>query len=192
MKFLIFLLLATNANASFIAKSDVELFIADEQYTSFANKGLCEEIKASECISILGLPSAKTTEEVDNIVLDYVAKLQEESCLDIADCDIKFAALVCAEGVAINNYDLLQVYCAKDIMKVDGKKLQESAAKKAAQEAKQVARQAKRDQRESRAIAALEAMKNLSKSEFDALTAAQKNNLLWHVMQTVLQLKGAE
>lgn len=72
-------------------------------------------------------------ELIDNLTLDYIAKLDEQSCLDIADCDDKFTKLKCAsDAVAINNHDQLQVYCAREVFRIDGKKLVNSAEKKAA------------------------------------------------------------
>jgi len=107
----------------------------------------CESKPEEQCLCIDGINSWYA-ELVDNIVLDYVAKSQEESCVKAEyseefpeanlhqDCDNKFTALSCETGKPINNYELLQVYCATDVMKIDGKKLQENAEKKAAYEAK--------------------------------------------------------
>jgi hypothetical protein len=113
----------------------------------------CESAPEEKCHCVDAV-NPYISELVDNIVLDYVAKLEVESCTKAefneaqpeanlyADCDAKFAAKSCAEGTAINNYDLLEVYCAKDVMKLDGKKLVENAAKKAAYEAAQAAKAA--------------------------------------------------
>jgi len=73
-------------------------------------------------------------ELVDNYVLDYVSQRQYESCLDQSDCDDKFSRIVCTEGEEIKNYETLSVYCAVNVMKIEGKKLVESAEKKAAHE----------------------------------------------------------
>ena len=80
-------------------------------------------------------------ELVDNEVVDYISKLNEMSCSDIADCDAKFETASCdAFYEKIKNYDLLQVYCVKNIMKIEGKKLVESPSKKAAYEAAQASK----------------------------------------------------
>ncbi len=86
-------------------------------------------------------------EFVDNIVLDFIRKENTQSCDPLvvqpateSDCDTKFTALVCAEGVAIKNLDQSEVYCAVDVMKVDGKKLVESDVKKAAYQSSEAAR----------------------------------------------------
>jgi len=77
-------------------------------------------------------------ELVDNEVVDYISKVNEVSCTDSVDCGAKFILLECADiNQKINNYDLLQVYCALPVMKIDGKKLVESPSKKAAYEAAQ-------------------------------------------------------
>ena len=81
------------------------------------------------------------SELVDNIVLDYIAKSNEIICSDAMDCDAKFIELSCSlDEEKIKNYDLLSVYCAKPIYKIEGKKLAESASKKASYEAAQAAK----------------------------------------------------
>ena len=74
------------------------------------------------------------SELIDNEVIDYVTQKQVESCTDELDCDEKFTALVCDSGDKIKNYEQLSVYCAVSIMKIEGKKLVESAEKKQAHE----------------------------------------------------------
>ena len=81
------------------------------------------------------------SELVDNIVLDYIAKSNEITCNDELDCDAKFIELSCSlDEEKIKNYDLLSVYCAKPIYKIDGKKLAENAEKKAAYKAAQASK----------------------------------------------------
>lgn len=91
----------------------------------------CEAKPDEQCLCIDGV-EPWYSDLVDNEVLDYMAKAQEESCSDIADCDAKFAALVCSQGEKINNYDLLQVYCTYPVYKIEGKKFVENPTKKAA------------------------------------------------------------
>ena len=99
----------------------------------------------------------ETAEFVDNEVVDYIKKVDAVSCEKLVkpeviegeealpfneyqDCDDKFEALVCKDKEEkIKNYDQLEVYCAKEIMKIDGKKLVNSEAKKAQKEAEKQA-----------------------------------------------------
>lgn len=69
---------------------------------------------------------------MDNYVLDYVSKQGEQSCQSELDCDAAFASFTCQTGEAIKNYKTLSLYCAVDVMKIDGKKLVNNPAKKAA------------------------------------------------------------
>lgn len=78
---------------------------------------------------------------VNNVVVDYIAKSNEITCIDELDCDAKFIELSCSlNDEKIKNYDLLSVYCAKPIYKIDGKKLVENTEKKAAYEAAQASK----------------------------------------------------
>jgi hypothetical protein len=74
----------------------------------------------------------------DNVVLDYIDKKDVVSCASSIDCNEKFEVHTCSLGdyTKIKNYDLREVYCVKEITKVDGKKLVNSPVKKAAHEAK--------------------------------------------------------
>jgi hypothetical protein len=98
----------------------------------------CEVHPSEQCLCVDSV-NPYFSELADNEVLDYVSKTQTESCTlnfelenPFQDCDTKFAAKSCTDGYsAINNHDLLEVYCAKNIMKIDGKKLVNSESKKA-------------------------------------------------------------
>ena len=99
----------------------------------------------------------ETAEFVDNEVLDYIKKIDAVSCEKLVkpeaiegeevlpfneyqDCDDKFEALACnGKQEKIKNYDSMEVYCAKEIMKVDGKKLVNSESKKAQRKAEKEA-----------------------------------------------------
>lgn len=95
------------------------------------------DLKPNEKCHCVEAVNSHYAELVDNEVVDYVAWRQVQSCVDQADCDSKFVVLSCSEGVAIKNYEELSVYCAVNIMKIEGKKLVESASKKAAYQAAQ-------------------------------------------------------
>lgn len=99
------------------------------------------------------------SELVDNEVIDYVAWRQVESCTDEADCDDKFSRIVCTEGEEIKNYEQLSVYCAVNIMKIDGKKLVESPSKKAAYEAAKLAEKEAEEDKVLNKKAAIERVK---------------------------------
>lgn len=115
------------------------------------------------------------SELVDNEVVDYVSQKQYESCIDEADCDQKFSYLVCTEGTEIKNYETLSVYCAVDVMRIDGKKLVESPSKKAAYEAaKQAEKEAEQLAKENK-----EALKLAVRAEIkDATTVAKLRALV--------------
>lgn len=172
MKYLIILLISFNSFAGG--------FFALEKYGSLPEsyklhefKDQCEKEENSPCYDV----DACKVEEcslADNIVLDYVAKLDEVSCESEKDCDDKFLALVCTDSVAIKNYDLLQVYCAKEIMKVDGKKLVVDEAKKAAIEAAKKARE--------KMVRARKELRELRRAELQAID--------WSASMTVAQLKA--
>jgi hypothetical protein len=129
---------------------------------------------------------------VDNIVLDYVSKVGVVTCdtsIDMVDCDTKFAALTCSEGVAIKNYLLQEVYCAVGVMKADGKKLVVDEAKLAAKDAEKAARQVVKAAK----IANREALKAelfaLKKSEIDAMSVSQRNGVLFKLLNIVQDLQ---
>jgi hypothetical protein len=97
----------------------------------------CEEKPEEKCFCVEAV-DPWTSELVDNLVLDYIEKSNEIACVDELDCDAKFIEISCSlDEEKIKNYDLLSVYCAKPIYKIEGKKLAESASKKAAYEAAQ-------------------------------------------------------
>ncbi len=164
MRYLFLILLVSNVHASFVSISESELFLTNGAYTSYAKKEVCEKEKGSECLAIESI-NPDIAEMVDNIVLDYITKEDEQICKKLTapvilgddgeviqtksdkpfneyqDCDNKFIELTCEnDSEKIKNYDLLQVYCAKPVMKVDGKKLINSEAKKAEHEAKKEAK----------------------------------------------------
>jgi len=123
MKLLFLILIISTAKASYIG--EVDLFLKDGEYTSFAKLEDCQD-KYSECFDISDI-NPYYAELIDNEVIDYVAWRQVESCTDELDCDAKFSYLKCTEGTEIKNYEALSVYCAVNIMKIEGKKLVESA-----------------------------------------------------------------
>ena len=130
------------------------------------------------------------SELVDNIVLDYIAKSNEIICTDELDCDAKFIELSCSlDEEKIKNYDLLSVYCAKPIYKIDGKKLVENAEKKAAykaaKEAKRIAREAKIAQKEANK-AELFALK---KADIDNMTVSQRNAVIFKLLNIVQEIQ---
>jgi hypothetical protein len=128
-------------------------------------------------------------ELVDNIVLDYIAKSNEIICTDELDCDAKFIELSCSlDEEKIKNYDLLSVYCAKPIYKIEGKKLQESpqkkAAYKAAKESKRIAKEAKIAQKEANKIELFA----LKKADLEAMTVSQRNAVIVKLINIVQEI----
>jgi len=100
----------------------------------------CESKPEEKCFCVDSV-DPYTSELVDNIVLDYIAKSSEITCSDELDCDAKFIEISCSlDEEKIKNYDLLSVYCAKPIYKIEGKKLIENPSKKAAYEAAQASK----------------------------------------------------
>jgi hypothetical protein len=96
----------------------------------------CAELSVEQCFCFDGI-TWEIAELADNLVVDYITKSNDTACISFDDCDIKFSELTCGNGFTpIKNYDLLQVYCTKPVMKIDGKKLVNSPAKKTAHEAK--------------------------------------------------------
>jgi len=175
MKYLILLLLSFNAFAGGfwpVGKRELD----KTSFFLYASKEKCEESESYLCYDIDKCPlDYCEVTETEDLVLDYVAKSQEQSCIkgtkpepicaepvceepigeeppvcaepvcedapfnEHQDCDDKFSSLICDSGSKINNYDLLEVYCATDVMRF-AKKLQESPVKKAAYEAEQSAK----------------------------------------------------
>ena len=129
------------------------------------------------------------SELVDNIVLDYIAKSNEVACVDELDCDAKFIELSCSlDEEKIKNYELLSVYCAKPIYKIDGKKLAENAEKKAAykaaKEARRIAREAKIAQKEANKVELFA----LKKADIDAMTVSQRNAVTMKILNILQEI----
>lgn len=100
----------------------------------------CAKLPDEQCVCFDDIKEWDESELVDNEVLDYIKKVDAVSCVDEKDCDDKFEALVCnGKQEKIKNYDSMEVYCAKEIMKVDGKKLVNSESKKAQRKAEKEA-----------------------------------------------------
>lgn len=130
--------------------------ISTSASVNYDSKRTCELIEKSNCYDFLNCPR-EFCDIVDNVVLDYVKKENTQPCNllentesleefnQYKDCDDKFSVLACEQGTPIKNYDQLEVYCAVEVMKVDGKKLVESPEKKAAYEAKIQAEKAKEE-----------------------------------------------
>lgn len=141
----------------------------------------------------------ETAEFVDNEVIDYIKKVDAVSCEKLVkpeviepvegeepiealpfneyqDCDDKFEALSCkGKQEKIKNYDSMEVYCAKEIMKVDGKKLVNSESKKAQRKAE---KEAAKELEESNK-AAKKALKQSIKADIkDATTVAKLRVLI--------------
>lgn len=137
MKFIVLFLISFSIFANTIPISEVVKAISMEPNAGSVS---CEQKPEEECLSYSGI-DWNYAELIDNEVIDYISKLNETSCSDIADCDAKFITASCDPFYEkIKNYDLLQVYCVKNIMKIDGKKLVENAEKKAAYEAAQASK----------------------------------------------------
>lgn len=148
----------------------------------------CEDKPEEKCFCVDSV-DPYTSELVDNIVLDYIAKSNGVACVDELDCDAKFIELSCSlDEEKIKNYELLSVYCAKPIYKIDGKKLAENAEKKAAykaaKEAKRIAREAKIAQKEANK-AELFALK---KSDIDNMTVSQRNAVIVKLINIVQEI----
>lgn len=129
MKFIFLLLVFFSFNSYGSCQNKIPYSEAVKAIAMEPNAGskTCTDLPSEECMCYDGI-IFEAAQIVDGPeVLDYIAKLQTESCVKVEsedlefnqyqDCDTKFAALVCAEGTAIKNYDLLEVYCAKDVMK---------------------------------------------------------------------------
>ena len=148
----------------------------------------CEDKPEEKCFCVDSV-DPYISELVDNIVLDYIAKSNEIICTDELDCDAKFIEISCSlDEEKIKNYDLLSVYCAKPIYKIDGKKLAENAEKKAAykaaKEAKRIAKEAKIAQKEANK-AELFALK---KADIDAMTVSQRNAVIFKLLNIVQEI----
>lgn len=119
----------------------------------------CSELPDEACICFDGI-DLQDSEYVDNLVVDFVRKEQESSCLDDSDCTMKFSQLICERGQAIKNLESMSVYCAVEMMKKDGKKLVNSKEKKQARElAEKALREARKKEVENKS-AAMARLKN--------------------------------
>lgn len=141
MKIILFILLFT-----FSAHADRFVSLADMNscQTSgadlYSDRDNCEKSEGSVCVSFPG-ESCQDYDVVDNMVVDFIRKEKEESCLDLDDCQLKLEALVCEAGYPVKNLESMSVYCAVEFLKKDGMKLVVSPAKKAAREAAEKAAQ---------------------------------------------------
>jgi hypothetical protein len=148
----------------------------------------CEEKPQEKCFCVDEV-DPWTSELVDNVVLDYIAKSNEIACTDEIDCDAKFIELSCSlDEEKIKNYDLLSVYCTKPIYKIDGKKLAENAEKKAAykaaKEAKRIAKEARIAQKEANKVELFA----LKKADIDAMTVSQRNAVIVKLINIVQEI----
>jgi len=160
MRYLLLLLITTNlyAEAFFpVGKQGVD---EKAYYKLHDKKETCEASENHACYDIENCPT-DICEIVDNEVVDYVSKVNEQSCQSEFDCDAAFESLICASGSAIKNYDSMSIYCAVSIMKIDGKKLQHNDAKKAAYEADLLNKATLENQKISKKKAAKEALKEM-------------------------------
>lgn len=152
----------------------------------------CEDKPEEECLCADDI-TWEQAEIVDNEVVDYIKKVDAVSCEllikpegmegqeslpfnEFKDCDDKFDALVCnGKQEKIKNYDSMEVYCAKEIMKVNGKKLVNSESKKAQRKAE---KQAEKELEESKK-AAKKALKQSIKDDIkDANSVAKLKALI--------------
>tara|TARA_R110000868_G_scaffold356082_1_gene617646 strand:+ start:384 stop:929 length:546 start_codon:yes stop_codon:yes gene_type:complete len=166
MKYLILLIISFNVLSNTIPESELIKALNKEPNAGSLS---CKDLPNEKCYDFSGI-DWNYAELVDNYVLDYVSQKQYESCLDEADCDDKFSRIVCSEGTEIKNYETLSVYCAVNVMKVEGKKLVESESKKAAFKA---ARKAEKDAEEAK-IAAKKALKLAIKEDIKTATTVAK------------------
>jgi hypothetical protein len=129
-------------------------------------------------------------ELVDNEVIDYIAKSNEIACVDELDCDAKFIEISCnLEEEKIKNYDLLQVYCVKNIMKIEGKKLAESPNRKAAHLAAKEAKKIAKDAKIAKKLADKVELFALKKADIDAMTVSQRNAVMIKLINIVQEIE---
>jgi len=130
MKYLLLFILSINTALA------CQLSIPESYVPTFLNppvSGHYEKCEKEPCHCVDNV-NPYFSELINNEVIDYVAWRQVETCSDELDCDEKFSYLKCTEGTEIKNFEQLSVYCAVNIMKIEGKKLVESAEKKQAYE----------------------------------------------------------
>jgi len=161
MKYLIILIISFISLNSFACKNSVPES-ESARYINANGVGVaglyeCKDKPLEKCHCFDNLGAWETLELVDEYVVDYISKVDEVACESELDCDEKFAALDCAEK--IKNYESLSVYCAVPVMKIDGKKLVENKAKKAAHEAAKVEEEAQELTKRDRKKAVRKALK---------------------------------
>jgi hypothetical protein len=148
----------------------------------------CEDKPEEKCFCVDNV-DPYISELVDNIVLDYIAKSNEIICTDELDCDAKFIELSCSlDEEKIKNYDLLSVYCAKSIYKIDGKKLAENAEKKAAYKAAKEAKKIAKDVKIAKKLADKVELFALKKADIDAMTVSQRNAVMIKLINIVQEI----
>lgn len=131
-----------------------------------------------------------TYELIDNEVIDYVAKSNEIACVDELDCDAKFIEISCSlDEEKIKNYELLSVYCAKPIYKIDGKKLAESPSRKAAHLAAKEAKKIAKDVKIAKKLADKVELFALKKADIDAMTVSQRNAVMIKLINIVQEIE---
>lgn len=110
MKFLILLLISFTASASYLPKSKVGQ--DTDGMTIYSKKEKCEKVYAEKCVEIKGEENKSFHVFVD----DKNKKSQSSACVDEADCQSQFEALVCdaEKGWSpVKNLDQLEIYCTK-------------------------------------------------------------------------------
>jgi len=169
MKYLFLLLISLNCFAGAFAPLEKEGFDEKSFPKFYEYQDSCEKAEGIACYDIDACPT-KFCELVDNYVVDYISQKQYESCTDELDCDAKFSYLKCTKGEEIKNYETLSVYCAVNVMRIEGKKLVESESKKDAYKA---ARKAEKDAEEAK-FAAKKSLKLAIKEDIKTATTVAK------------------
>ena len=179
MKYLVLIILSINTSLACqlsIPESYVETFLNPPVIGHYEK---CEKGQAKKCFCVDAIDPWQA-ELVDNEVIDFVKKFNEVKCelkeieasesdikmFSYEDCDKKFEALECGKNEKIKNYDLGEVYCIKNIMKIDGKKLVNSPEKKKKHEEKLKAI-------EEKSIAKLEKKKKIKEIDIDKITTVK-------------------
>ncbi len=145
----IFTIFTINAFAcmNYIPVSDAEKAIALD---GTAGKVKCSDVPSEQCLcydNVVWEYYDLVDNMVDDVLQPTFSKSETESCVDIADCDAKHTAKVCADAgeSPIKNYDTLEVYCSKPtgyVKIVQGKKFELNQAKKDAFDANEAAKAA--------------------------------------------------
>ena len=210
MKYLIALIISINTALA------CQVSIPESYVPTFLNPPVmghypkCNESEACYCADSV---NPWTAELVDNVVVDYIAKTDEVSCElqtepeviivegeepierlpfnPYQDCDDKFIEISCKDGAeAIKNYDLMQVYCAKEIMKIDGKKLIESEVKKAAHVAAKKAEKDAEDLKKEEYKQLKQELKSVNRSELTS--NAKTADILMKVLKRLEALENKQ